>query len=120
MRKVVQVIRQSHDPDKHVANSETLIYNVDIATLSEPLQGIFTNQDFPEYDIHTDWFDQYRDAKDYGTCDILNNMKCTSEDQELEYLDMIRSELYDAHNRKVYTDDEYVGLVKFSGLIYHC
>ena len=84
MRKVVQVIRQSHDPDKHVANSETLIYNVDIATLSEPLQGLFTNQDFPEYDIHTDWFEQYHDAKDYGTCDILNNMKSTSEDQELE------------------------------------
>ena len=120
MRKIVQVIRQSHDPDKHVANSETLIYNVDIQTLSEPLKSLFTKQDFHDYDIHIDWFENYREAKDYGTCDIFLDMNCTSEDQELEYLDMVRNELYDGYNREVYTDDEHVGLVKFSGLIYHC
>lgn len=120
MRNVVQVIRQSHDPDKHVANSETLIYNVDVQTLSEPLKHLFTNQDFLEYDIHIDWFEQYHDTKDYYTCPILIDMNCISEDQELEFLDIIRSELYDAYNSKMYSDDIHVGLVKFSGLIYHC
>ena len=129
MRKIVQVIRQSHDPDKHVADSETLIYNVDIQTLSEPLKSLFTKENFPDYDIHIDWFENYREAKDYGTCDILldmmkllsNNSEQEDYDElELELLEKVRNELYDAYNRDENVSDEHVGLVKFSGIIYHC
>lgn len=126
MREVVQVIRQSHDPDMHVANTETLIFYVDIENLSSPLKQLFTTNEYRDYDVHVSYFSERHFAEEDQPCYILNDMKSLIDNHNLlnddDLLELVRCELFDNYNRKPFNRDEdiQVGIVKFSGIIFHC
>lgn len=130
MRKVIQVIRQSHDPDKHVANTKTLIFYVDIENLSPPLKKLFTNDTYRDYDVHVSYLTSERFfAEEDQPCIILNDMKSfMSSEKDIDVIDdddlfeIVQSELFDAYNTTPFNKNEdiQVGIVKFSGIIFHC
>tara|TARA_B100001564_G_C20428139_1_gene573297 strand:+ start:81 stop:470 length:390 start_codon:yes stop_codon:yes gene_type:complete len=129
MREVVQVIRQSHDPDKHVANTETLIFYVDIENLSLPLKQLFNTNKYRDYDVHVSYFNERSYAEEDQLCIILNDMKSLIDSEkdgsvldDDDLLEIVRCELFDGYNRKPFNKNEdiLVGIVKFSGIIFHC